>query len=144
MNVPKLPFLEKKNSTEYFLSLVLRDEKTSAVIFQEINGRINVVGEHEEQFKTSLEDSTEDELLEVLDKAVSTAEKNLPPDAESHKTIFGVKRDWIENEKIKKDYLVKLKKISDELDFKPVGFLVISEAISHLLQIEEGAPVSAI
>lgn len=144
MNVPKLPFLEKKNKTEYFLSLVLRDEKASAVVFEEANGRINVVGEHNEDFKTSMEDCTEEELLDVIDKAVSTAEKNLPPDAQSHKTIFGVKHDWIENGKIKPAYLAKLKKVSDELDFKPMGFLVIPEAIAHLLQKQEGAPLTAI
>jgi hypothetical protein len=144
MNIPNLPFLEKKNKSEYFLSLVLRDEKASAVVFEEINGKINVVGEHSERFKTSLEDATDDELLEVLDRAVSTAEKNLPPDTESQKTIFGVKYDWIEEGKIKPQFLAKLKKASDEMGFKPMGFLVIPEAISHLLQKEEGAPLTAI
>ncbi len=144
MNIPNLPFLEKKGKSEYFLSLILRDEKTTAVVFEELEGKINVVGEHEELFKTSLEDSTEEELLTTIDKAVSEAERSLPPDVESQKTIFGVKDSWIEEGKIKKDYLAKLKKVSDELEFKPVGFLVITEAIAHLLQKEEGAPVSAI
>ncbi len=144
MNLPKLPFLEKKNKSEFFLSLVLRDEKASAVVFQEIDGKINVVGEHVVNFKTSVEDASEEELLDAIDKAVSTAEKNLPPDMESHKTIFGVKQDWIIDGKIKPAYLTKLKKISDELEFKPMGFLVIPEAIAHLLQKEEGAPVTAI
>ncbi len=144
MNIPNLPFLEKKGKSEYFLSLVLRDEKASAVVFEEKGARINVVGEHGEYFKTSLEDSTEEELLDVVDKAVSTAEKNLPPNVESHKTIFGIKYDWIEDGKIKPEYLAKLKKISDELEFKPMGFLVIPEAIAHLLLKEEGAPPTAI
>lgn len=144
MNLPNLPFLEKKSKTEYFLSLVLRDDKASAVVFEQLSGRINVVGEHSESFKTALEDATEEELLEVVDKAVSTAEKNLPPDAESHKTIFGVKHDWVEEGKIKPQYLAKLKKVSDELDFKPMGFLVIPEAIAHLLTKEEGAPLTAV
>lgn len=144
MNLPKLPFLEKKDKSEFFLSLVLRDEKASAVVFQEIDKKINVVGEHVENFKTSVEDATEEELLVAIDKAVSTAEKNLPPDVESHGTIFGVKQDWIHEGKIKPEYLAKLKKVSDELEFKPMGFLVIPEAISHLLQKEEGAPVTAV
>ncbi|MBI2621082.1 MAG: baseplate J/gp47 family protein [Candidatus Levybacteria bacterium] len=144
MNIPNLPFLEKKGKSEYFLSLVIRDEKASAVVFEEINRKINVVGEHVENFKTSVEDATEEEFLEVIDRAVSTAEKSLPPDTESHKTVFGVKGDWIDEGKIKPEYLAKLKKVSDELDFKPMGFLVIPEAIGHLLQMEEGAPLTAI
>lgn len=144
MNVPKLPLLGKRDNTEYFLSLVLRDEKVSAVIFTEAEGRINVVGEHYETFKTGLEDATTEELLDVIDRTISTAEKSLPPEVESHKTIFGVKQDWTTNGKISQEYLLKLKKISDELDLKPMGFLVVSEAIAHLLQKEEGAPISAV
>lgn len=144
MKLPNLPFLEKKQKSEFFLSLVLRDEKASAVVFEEVNGRINVVGEHFENFKDSIENASEEELLNVVDKAVSTAEQSLPEGVESQKTIFGVKQDWVVDGKINKDYLAKLKKLSDALSFKPMGFLVIPEAISHLLQKEEGAPVSAI
>ncbi len=145
MNVPKLPFLEKNNKSEYFLSLVLRDEKASAVVFKEVQNRVNVVGEHNEPFKSSLDEADNEELLNVLDRAVSIAEKSLPEGEESQKTIFGVKQDWITTDgKIKPEYLAKLKKVSDELQFKPVGFLVITEAIAHLLQKEEGAPISAV
>lgn len=144
MNLPDLPFLEKKSKSEYFLSLVLRSEKASAVVFEELGGKINVVGEHVASFKTSIEEASEEELLEVVDQAVSTAERSLPEGVESQKTIFGVKHEWTEEGKIKKEYLVRLKKISDELDFKPIGFLVIPEAIAHLLQKEEGAPLSAV
>jgi len=143
MNIPNLPF-GKKEKTDYFLSLILRDEKASAVIFEEQTGKINVVGEHTENFTTPLEDSTEEELLNIIDKTVSTAERTLPPGVESHKTIFGVKDSWTDAGKIKQEYLLKLKKVSDELEFKPMGFLVISEAIAHLLQKEEGAPISAV
>ncbi len=144
MNLPNLPFLKNKKESEYYLSLVLRDEKASAVVFEQIGGHINVVGEHVEHFKSGIEDASEEELLDVIDKAVSVAEKNLPEGVESQKTIFGVKSDWIDEGKIKKEYLEKLKKVSDELGFKPEGFLVIPEAIAHLLQKEEGAPPTAI
>lgn len=144
MNLPKLPFLKKKQKSEYFLSLVLRDEKASAVVFKEISGRVDVVGEHNETFKAGLENATEEELLNVIDKSVSTAEKTLPEGEESQKTIFGLKSNWVEDGKIKPEYLAKLKKVSDELQFKPMGFLVITEAIIHYLEREEGAPVSAI
>lgn len=148
MKIPNLPvnlsFLKKKEKHEYFLSLVLRDEKTSAVVFKEVEGRVDVVGEHHETFKTTLEKADEEELFTVIDQAVSNAEKSLPEGEESQKTIFGLKQEWIEDGKIKPVYLKKLKKISDELQFKPVGFLVITEALIHLLGKQEGAPVSAV
>ncbi|MBI2074638.1 MAG: baseplate J/gp47 family protein [Candidatus Levybacteria bacterium] len=143
----KLPFsfpFGKKEKPEYFLALLLREEKANAVIFEELLGKIRIVGEHEKYFTNSLESATTDELLEVLDEAISTAESSLPENAVTHKTIFGVNENWVEDSKIKKDYLVKLKKISESLELSPIGFLVIHEAIAHLMQKEEGAPVSAI
>ncbi len=144
MKLPSLPFLERKEKPEYFLALVLRNEEANAVIFEELSGKIRVVGKHKEHFKNSIEDASIDELLEVLDKTVSTAEQFLPTESKTIKTIFGVKETWVEDNKIKRDYLLKLKKVSDELGLEPIGFLVIFEAIAHLLAKEEGAPVSTI
>ncbi len=139
-----LPFLKKKNPFSYFLVLVLRNEKASAVVFEELEGKIRIVGQYTEFFRTSIEDTSDGEILEVLDTAISKAEDSLPENVQTHKTIFGVKETWVENDKIKKEYLARLKKVSDHLELTPIGFLVISQAISHLLQKEEGAPVSAI
>lgn len=144
----KLPFIEslfrKKEKKEYFLALLLRDEKVTAVIFEELTGKVRVVGKHEELLKTPLEDATLDDWLDVFDKTISQAESTLPQNVETQKTIFGVKDAWVEDSKIKKEYLIRLKKVSDTLGLLPIGFLVIHEAIAHLLQEEEGAPVSGI
>lgn len=143
----KLPFslqFKKKITTQYFLALLLRDEKATAVIFEESEGKVRVVGEHEEQFITSLEHASTEELLEVLDKTIANAESALDEGIQTQKTVFGVKEEWVAEAKIKKEYLAKLKKISESLNLTPIGFLVIPEAIAHLLSKEEGAPVSAI
>ncbi len=141
----KLPsFFGKQEKKEYFLALLLRDEKATAVIFEELSGKIRVVGNYDEYFTNSIEDTTVDEWLEVLDKAISQAETALPENIETQKTIFGVKENWVEDTKLKKEYLVKIKKATDALGLLPIGFLVIHEAIAHLMQKEEGAPVSAI
>lgn len=144
MKFPSLPFLKKKDIYSYFLVLILRNEKANAVVFEELEGKIKVIGQHTEHFSKSIEETTLDEMLEVLDKAISTAEETLPKNIETHKTIFGVKEDWVEKDKIKQHYLIKLKKVSDQLELTPIGFIIISQAVSHLLQKEEGAPVSAI
>ena len=144
MKLPLLPFLKKKENKEYFLALVLRNENVNAVFFEESGGKVSVLGKHSEYFENSIEQASLDELLDVSDKAISTAEQSFPKNIEAVKTIFGVKGAWVENNKIKKEYLIKLKKISDELGLVPIGFLVIFEAIAHLLQKEEGAPVTTI
>lgn len=144
MKLPIGNFFEKKTDSEYFLTLTLRNERATAVVFEKTSGRVKVVGKGEKEFKRTIEEEDEEDLLKALDVAISDAESSLPDNVESHKTIFGIKGNWVEEGKIKKEYLTKLKKISDSLDLKPMGFLVVTEAISHLLQKEEGAPVSAI
>ncbi|MEK7573325.1 MAG: hypothetical protein AAB531_02765 [Patescibacteria group bacterium] len=141
----KLPLsFSKEQKKEFFLALVLRNEKINAVFMEEVGGKIHVLSKHAEAFEKSIEESSTEEILETADKAISQAEQRLPEKLETVKTIFGVKGSWVEDNKIKKEYLEKLKKISDELGLVPIGFLVIFEAISYLLEKEEGTPVSII
>lgn len=143
MKLP-IPSFGKKQKQKYILALLLRDEKISALITEEAEGKMKIVGQHEEILTTPLEKIPYDEWLEILDRTISKAEETLPPDRETHDTVFGVKESWVEDKKIKKEYLLQLKKASEALALTPIGFLVINEAISHLIQAEEGAPVSAI
>jgi len=136
--------LSKKEKPEYFLALVLRNEQVNAVIFEVLSGKIKVIGKHKEYFNNSIEETSAEEMLETFDKAISAVESSLPKSIETIKTIFGIKESWTEDNKIKKDYLLKLKKICDELGLVPIGFIIIFEAIAHLLQKEEGAPVTII
>lgn len=146
MKLP-IPFIKSKQSkNEYYLALLLDDEKIGSVILEETLGNVKIVGKHEESLPSPLETISQDELIAIVDKTISRAEEVLPPNIETHKTVFGVKESWVEKEtkKIKKDYLAKLKKICDALSLSPIGFMVISEAIANLLQTEEGSPLSAI
>lgn len=143
MKLP-LPFFEKKEKSEYFLSLVLQHEKASAFIFEKLSGKISIIGQREEDFEDSVESATFEELLDIADRVVSKAEEPIAQDYEVQKTIFGLKNSWILDNKIKKEYLDKLKKIASELGLSPIGFLTNEEAIVNLIQQEEGAPPSAI
>lgn len=144
MKLPIPSFFTKKDASNFYLSLLLRDEKAVAVVLKEVEGKLNIIGTSETPFTVRLEDIPQEELLEMLDKTISRAEEALPINVETEKTIFGVKDSWVEDKKIKKEQLVKLKKLCDALSLEPIGFMVISEAISHLLSKEEGAPLSAI
>jgi len=144
MNLPFIKKFNKKILPAYFLVLVLRDEKVSSVIFEESQGIAKIVGQKAQYFTSSIDEISQEEFLQTLDRAISQAESTLPENIQTQKTVFGVKESWTENDQIKKDYLARLKKASEELGLTPIGFLVISQAISHLLQKEEGAPVSAI
>jgi len=144
MNLPFFKKFNKKVLPLYFLVLILRDEKAIAVIFEELEGKAKIIGQREQYFSTTIDEVSPEELLDTLDKTISGAESSLPENTQTQKTIFGVKESWTDNDQIKKEYLAKLKKASEELGLIPIGFLVISQAIAHLLQKEEGVPVSAI
>jgi hypothetical protein len=139
-----LPFGNKPVETDYYLILVLRDEKISAVILEEHAEALSVKNLYEEILETPLEQIDPDTLTQLLDKTISKAEEVLPPDVQTQKTIFGVKDSWVEEKKIKKQFLDILKQVGSTLGLKPIGFLVISEAIAHQIQLEEGAPLSGI
>lgn len=144
MKLPNLPFALKKEKEEYYLALLLNQNRIAALILLEKDGILKQVNHHAQQLDSLVDEMPGEELLQTLDRIISHAEESLPSDIETHKTIFGLEDTWVEEKKIKHDYLQRLKKISTELDLKPIGFIVISEAIAHLLQKEEGAPVSAI
>jgi len=139
-----LPNIQKKENIEYFLALILRNEAVKAVIFQKSESTLKYLNQGQAHFATTIEDASTEEFLNVLDKAITSAESVLPPNIEAHKTLYGLKDSWVEDNKIKKDYLEKLKKAGEELSLDPIGFLVFSESIVNLIQKEEGAPVTAI
>lgn len=143
MKLP-LSFLEKKEKSEYFLALIIRNEKVTSIIFEKVRNTVKYISHDEEYFKNTVEDATSEEFINVLDKVITQAETSLPNNIETHKTIYGLKESWIEGNKIKKEYLDKLKKAGDELELTPIGFLTSSESIINLVQKEEGAPVTAI
>ncbi len=146
MRLP-IPFLHKnKKSKICYLALLLTSEKVCAVILEELDGKIKILSRRNQLFKDIIENIPLEDLIETADHALSRALEVLPPDIELHKTVFGVKENWLDEEskKIKKAYLQKLKKVCDGLDLAPVGFMVIKEAIVNLIQQEQGAPLSAI
>ncbi len=146
MKLP-IPFLKtKKEESDYYLALILTDEKVGAVVLKAEAHVLKKINAHEAFFSESLEELLIDDLIGSVDKAISRAEEVLPPDIQTHQTIFGVKDIWVdpETKKIKKEYLEKLKKVCGALDLTPLGFMVTTEAITHLMQEEEGAPVSAV
>src|SRR3989344_1862632 len=140
--MPFLSLFKKKEKPKFFLALILREDKVNAVLFEETSGKVKILSRDEQHFKESIENATEEEFLSLIDKTVTTAEEVLPFQIETHQTVFGLKENWTHNTSIKKEYLLKLKKVCEKLGLAPIGFMVIPEAITHLLQKEEGAPVS--
>jgi hypothetical protein len=87
----------------------------------------------------------DEEIIGAADTALSSAIQKLPEDiGEPSKTVFGVPPSWVGEGQIKEENLEKIKKICVELTLEPTGFVIIPEAIAHLIKSEEGAPLNAV
>lgn len=127
-------FLPKKEIKEYFLTLGIEENKIQAAVAQIDQKKIFIIGVGESDF------STGENETEAVDIAISTAEKNLPNDVLVEKVIFALPQYYLENDTVKPDYLIRLKKIAKELSLKPHGFIEYSQALSFYLEKEEGSP----
>src|SRR3990167_7096755 len=141
----QFPFLKSKEPQKnFFISLLIKPFKIGAILFEEINSKLFILSTHELETEKETADLSSEDLLLISDKAISFVEGSLPEKSSVEKTIFSVPYDWVEEGKIKKEHLVKLKKVCEDLGLVPIGYLMTIEAIVHFLQKSEGAPVSAV
>lgn len=141
----QLPFLKSHEPQKnFFLSLLIKPFKVGAILFEEINSKLFILSTNEISTGGQTSELSDEELLLSADKVISFVEGSLPEGSTVEKTIFSVPYDWVDVGKIKKDYLVKLKKVCEGLGLVPMGYLMSIEAVVHFLEQSEGAPVSAI
>lgn len=134
----------KKEAREFFLTLHLKPYSIGAILLEKKGRSLIVVSSYESSLSSHVDTLSPQELLEYSDKAISSIENSVPQARDVEKTIFALPNHWVEDARIKKDHLLSLKKITDDLSLVPIGFLISTEAIVHALQEKEGAPLSAI
>ena len=134
-----LEFLTKtKENKENYWALLIEPEWITSSIWNITNDKVQIVA-------TSPSTRWESDLVEPIDASLSACTQLLPEDfSDPNKTVFGLPSSWLENGNIKSEYLIKLKKICDDLSLVPSGFVVLSEAISHYVKYEEQSPLSGI
>lgn len=133
---------KEKPPSEYYFALEINSEFIKSAIFAIIENQVKVLSlGNVERWES------EEELIEAIDASLSSAAEKLPIEGEvkePDKVVFGLPFNWVEGEKIVEDKLKLLKKLSEKLDLKPTGFVVIAEAIVHHLKTTEGVPPTAI
>ena len=133
---------KEKPPSEYYFALEINSEFIKSAIFAIIENQVKVLSlGNVERWES------EKELIEAVDASLSSAAEKLPVEGEVRepdKVVFGLPFGWVEGEKIIDDRLKLLKKLSEKLDLKPAGFVVIAEAITHHLKTTEGVPPTAI
>jgi len=74
---------------------------------------------------------TDEELIGACDTALSSAAQHLPEESpEPEDTVFGLSSAWVSEGNIKQEYLEKIRRICQKLSLKPVGFVVLPEAVA--------------
>ncbi|RJR29332.1 hypothetical protein C4564_03275 [Candidatus Microgenomates bacterium] len=125
---------------DYYWSLVLEPGYVQAGVWSltaaDKEARVVAVG-------ASIKWENEDDLVQTVDSALSSGVQHLPDDSpEPSKTVFGVASSWVAEGQIKKEYLNLIKKICSSLSLSPTGFVVLPEAISHYVRLNEGSPLT--
>jgi len=133
-------FSKERIDQDFFWALVIEPGTVQAAIWIISEEKAHVVSISKPVFW-----SEDEEMISACDAVLSSAIQNFPEDiTEPSKTVFGISEKWVENGEIKIEYLEKIKKICTDLSLEPSGFVILSEAISHLIKSEEGSPLSAI
>lgn len=135
----KLPFINKDTErSEVYFALLVGFEKVSAALWLVEKKRLRILN----TAQSSLEGDDQKELLQAANKVLDECLADLPFDPE--KVLFGVPETWLADDNLKPDYLKKLRVLTKELGLTPMAFVSSSHAVSHFLQVQTGAPVSAI
>lgn len=124
--------------SESYLALKLSASRVSAAIWSVVSGRVEIgaVGQADVDFDKF------DSLLAGADKAVSEALGGA--DFPAVKVIFGVPPNWVTAEKIVEEKLSVLRRLCRELDLRPLGYVLLPEALENFLKEKESAPLTAI
>ena len=138
-----LPFLKNnEENPENFWTLVLGKNWVDSAIWRVVGEKAEIVS-HGGAFPYQEGDKTS--LIEAADGSLSNAASHLPEGSpEPKKVVFGLPPAYLEGGEIKSDTVEILKVLSKELELAPAGFVVIPEAIVHLLKSQEGAPPNVI
>lgn len=125
---------------EYFWSIVIEQELVQAALWTIRQDKVAILST-----STPVSWGTDEELIEKVDSSLSEVVSLLPENAtEPSKTVFGVPASWVEDGKIKKAHLEKIRLVSQKLSLAPTGFVVLPEAIAHGIKIREGSPLSGV
>lgn len=130
--------LPKKETVSYFLTLGVEEHHIFAAAVKISGNKITIIGTGESEFRDK------ENEIEAADIAVSTAEKTADKNLLIDKVVFGIPIAFLKDDKIKPDFIERLKKISRSLDLKPAGFVEYPQALACYLRMKEETPPTVI
>jgi hypothetical protein len=131
-----LPFGKNQESAEYFFGLNISLHTVTACVWGIENNRLKIINTAESPYEG------EGDLVEASNFVLDQALGEFQP--EPTKILFGVPDDWLQDDDLKAEHLKTLKHLVKELDVIPMAYVATSHSITHLLQKQTGAPVTAV
>src|SRR3989344_4291371 len=130
----------KKAVKEYLCALLVTDDRVEAALWEsDADNKTKVLKVAKATYQGEWETA-----IDAADKAVSEIEQDLPEGEELKKTVFGLYPDWLVEDRIKDNYLKKLKQLTTALSLTPLGFVELPIAIARLIQTDEGTQPTVI
>lgn len=132
-------FKKKENPREYYFGLFLRGDSAVGFLFEIKNGVVSQIAKETCKYSNGWEGILDDidELLSILEN-----ETQIHID----QCIFFVYSYFIDQEAqdIKEPYKDVIKRISKELELKPMGYIECHEAVKDMLEKKESSPLNAV
>lgn len=135
-----LPFTkDKKEKPLPFYAVELSDEMVKVAVWQIDEGIVSVIRTSE---VITINGSKMDDYLQAVDMAIATVMTDGEPDPKE--VLYGLPPEWVDEKGVVAARRSLLKYISDKLQLKPIGFVMIVDALIEYLRARQSTPPSAI
>lgn len=129
----------QEETPKNFLALQLTDDFVQTAVWHVKNARTEIVSLGTPE---NWNESDIDSLTQAVDKSLAKANESLQD--EPNELVFGLPAHWVKDDDITPEKKIYIKKLSKDLELKPLGFVVMTESLIRYLKIREGTPTSAI
>ncbi len=131
--------LKKTENEEYYFGLLLNENNGIGLVIKLVNSHIKIIAKEKFTYTDGWEGLTND-----VDNIVSNLEQETKTNLNNlilfiYSTLTNEK-----SKQLKPLYLKKIKELTKELDFKPLGFIECHEAIIHHLEKKDQFALTAI
>lgn len=132
-----LPFLSSSpKQSEYFFALNISSEQVEGAVWGVDGDSLRIINSATHKY------ASPDDLAKAANFALDEALADFQPEPE--KVLFGVPDSWLQDDDLKPEHLKLLRKLVRELDISPLAYVSTTQAISHLLQKQQGVPLTSI
>lgn len=131
-----LPFNKKEEVIEYFFALNIGAERLTAALWSIENKELKILETASDTYASQSEIINKTDRL--LDAVLGIRQ------IEPQKILFGVPNSWLSDDNLKDEDLKLLRDLVKELELSPLAYVSTSNAIIHLMEKQEGVPITAI